>query len=117
MTLTLTTADLVTFRAAQLASMTTACTIRTPGALTPDGRGGQTQGWTTTTTVCRIAATAGEEREIAAMLQATRTSTLVLPYATVITEACEVVVDGATYRPIAVLPGLTAVRVIAVRAA
>ena len=114
-------AHLVRFRAAQLASMGTSCVVYTPGTPASDGLGGLTPGTpTSATTVCRIAATGGQEAEISAKVTALETFTVTLPYNTTLTAASWIVAGGATYEIKAVLSAatnLTALRVLATRKA
>lgn len=115
-----TAAQLATARAAQQATMTTACTVSAPGTLTPDGTGGHSAGTpTSTATVCRVAPTAGDEIEIAAQLQAVGAVTIALPYGTAITEDDTITVGADTYQIKAVLEHgslATATRVLATKA-
>jgi len=114
-----TAAQLASARAAQQATMTTVCTVRTPGSPTPDGTGGASPGTPTdTATVCRVAPTGGQEAEIAAKLQAIGAYTIALPYGTVVDERYTIIIGSETYQVVAVLEHgnlATACRVIATR--
>ncbi|AZF90297.1 MAG: head-tail joining protein [Phage 5P_3] len=111
-------ADLTWMRAAQAATMTTACTVRRT-TNTADGLGGQTPSTASVATTCRLAPTGGQELEIAARLTALTTVTITLPYNTDVLAGDEIVIGAVVYRVIAVLAGgtiITALRTLAVRA-
>jgi hypothetical protein len=64
---------------------------------TPDGFGGQTQTFGTTTSACRLDVISGMEQVIGGALQPYVRTMLSLPYDATITEANRVIHGGVTY--------------------
>lgn len=113
--------DLTIFRAAQEATMTSACTLSAPGTPTPDGRGGFTPGTPTeTATTCRIAPLTGSEMEIAVQLQAVEPVMITLASDESIATGDKIIIGSATYQVVSVMEHgnlATAIRVMASRSA
>ena len=97
----LTATELSAMQATQTLTLTEACTV-SRRTLTSDGMGGQTESWTTATTVCRVAPIAASEAVLAGQQRIVASWKVTLPASTDVRGDDRIVVGARSFEVIAI---------------